>query len=441
MFLRKRDTNNKVICYKARLVAQGFSQRLGIDYEETYSPVMDGITFKFLISVAVGHKLFIRLLDVVTAYLYGNLDTDIYMKVPKGLLSKKQQCTLENKSVKLQRALYGLKQAGRMWYQRLSLFLINKGYHTCEQCPCIFIRKNTDGLAIIAVYVDDLNIIGTKEAIEKAALELKQEFEMKDLGQTTYCIGQQVEYVAGGVLVHQTSYTKKVLKRFKFDSAYPLSSPMVVRSLQLEKDPYRPKEENEEALGPNAPYLAAIGALMYLANNTRPDIAFAVNLLARYSSVPTERHWAGIKHIFRYLKGTEDYGLFYQDNSSGTITGYADAGYLSDPHKGRSQTGYVFMRQGAAISWKSTKQSLVATSSTYAEMIALYEASRECVWLRAIDKFILNASGLSSENSTPTIIYEDNAACIAQITAGYIKGKNTKYILSSFIYMSSLDPS
>lgn len=159
--------------------------------------------------------------------------------------------------------------------------------------------------------------------------------------------------------MHQSNYTRKVLERFNMKDAYPLKTPMVVRSLDVEKDPFRPKEEDEKLLEPEYPYLSVIGALMYLANGTRPDIAFAVNLLARFSSAPTKRHWNDIKHILRYLRGTEDLGLFFKKNGDMTIIGYADAGYLSDPHKAISQTGYVFLFGGTAISWKSTKQSIV----------------------------------------------------------------------------------
>ena len=129
----------------------------------------------------------------------------------------------------------------------------------------------------------------------------------------------------------------------------------------MTKDPFRPKEENEELLGPEVPYLSAIGALMYLANYTRPDIAFSVNLLVRYNSAPTKRHWNGIKHVLRYLRGTCDLGLFLEPQ----LFGYADAGYLSDPHKARSQTGYIFTYGNTAISWRSVKQTMVATSSNH----------------------------------------------------------------------------
>ncbi|XP_075515737.1 secreted RxLR effector protein 161-like [Primulina tabacum] len=156
---------------------------------------------------------------------------------------------------------------------------------------------------------------------------------------------------------------------------------MVVRSLDTNKDPFCPLEHGEKIIGPEVPYLSAIGALSYLANCTRPDIAFSVNLLARYSSSPTRRHW----------------------------NGYADAGYLSDPHKAKSQTGYVFTRGGTAISWKSTKQTLTATSSNHSEIIAMHEASREY-----------------------------NTACIAQLKGGNIKGDRTKHISPKFFYTHEL---
>ena len=270
VFVRKRNEQNKIVRYKARLVAQGFSQRPGIDYEETYSPVMDATTFRYLIYLAVSEGLDMRLMDVVTAYLYGSLDTNVYMKIPEGfklpeVMNSKPQSIY---SIKLQRSLYGLKQSGRMWYNRLSHYLLKEGYVNNSICPCVFIKKVATEFAIIAVYVDDLNLIGTPEELIKTVDYLKKEFEMKDLGKTKYCLGLQIEYCSNGVLIHQSTYTEKVLKRFYMDKSHPLSSPMVVRSLEVTKDLFRPKEENEELLGPKVPYLSAIGALMYLANYT-----------------------------------------------------------------------------------------------------------------------------------------------------------------------------
>jgi hypothetical protein len=235
---------------------------------------------------------------------------------------------------------------------------------------------------------------------------------MKDLGKTKFCLGLQIEHFQNGIFVHQSTYTEKVLKHFYMEKAHPLSTPMVVRSLDVKNDPFRPQEDDEEILGFEVPYLSAIGALMYLGNCTRPDIAFSVNLLARYSSAPTRRHWNGVKHVLRYLRGTTDMGLFYPRGSNLQLVGYAYAGFLSDPHKGRSQTGYLFTCGCTAISWRSVKQTLVATSSNHSEIIAIDEASRECIWLRSLIQHIREKCGLSTIKDSPTILYEDNAACI-----------------------------
>ena len=234
-------------------------------------------------------------------------------------------------SIKLRRSLYGLKQYDRMWYNRLSEYLIKDGYINNPICPFVFIKKSELGFAILAVYVDNINLFWTPEEL---ATYLKDEFEMKDLGNTKYYLGLQIEHKSNGILIHQSTYVEKVLKQFNIDKAHPLSSPMVVRSLDAKKYHFCPKEENEALLGPKVPYLSAIGVLLYLAQCTRPDIAFSVNLLARFSSTPTRRHWNDVKHILRYLRGTTYLGLFYSKES--TLKGYAYSRYLSNPHKARS---------------------------------------------------------------------------------------------------------
>jgi hypothetical protein len=168
------------------------------------------------------------------------------------------------------------------------------------------------------------------------------------------------------------------------DKAYLTKIPMINHTLERDKDPFRPHDGGEEILGPEYPYLSAIGALMYLANNTRPDIAFAVNLFARHSASPTKRHWTGIKNVLRNLHGTIDLGLFYERNQNPSLVGYTYIAYLSDPHNGRSQTRFVFLNGGTGTSWKSSKQTLVTTSTNHLEIIALFEASCECVWLQRV---------------------------------------------------------
>ena len=180
---------------------------------------------------------------------------------------------------------------------------------------------------------------------------------------------------------------------------------------------------------------------MYLANYTRLDIAFVVNLLVRYSSAPTQSHWNEIKNILCYLHGMTDLRLFYPNKSNPQLVGYADAGYLSNPHKGRSRTRYLFTYGNTTISWRSVKQTISASSLKHSEIIAIHEASYECVWLRSVIQHIRENCGLSSIKNSPTILYEDNTACITQIRGGYIKGDRTKHIALKFFYTHELQKS
>ncbi|KAL0534638.1 hypothetical protein IC582_028929 [Cucumis melo] len=219
------------------VVAQGFSQRPGIDYEETYSPMVDAITLRYLISLTVCENLDMYLMDVVTAYLYGSLENEICMKIPEGfkIPESYNSNSRELCSIKLQRSLYELKQLGQILYNRLSEYLLKEGYQNNPICPCVFIKKSQSGFAIIVVYVDDLIINGTPEELSKAIEYLKNEFEMKDLGKTKFCLGLQIEHLADGIFIHQSTYTEIFLKRFYMDKAHPLNILMVVRSLDVKK--------------------------------------------------------------------------------------------------------------------------------------------------------------------------------------------------------------
>ena len=176
-----------------------------------------------------------------------------------------------------------------MWYNCLSEYLTSQGYVNNELCSCVFIKKSHSRFAIVAVYIDNMNLIGIPTELEEIAAHLKSEFEMKDLGKTRYCLSLEIEHCSDEILVHQLNYTQNVLRRFNEDKAKPLSTPMVVRTLDAKLDLFHPKEDDEEILEPEVPYLSAIGALLYLTQCTRPDIFFAVNLLVRYSNAPTHR--------------------------------------------------------------------------------------------------------------------------------------------------------
>jgi hypothetical protein len=178
--------------------------------------------------MAANLNLKMQLMDVVTTYLYGSLDLEIHMRVPEGLKIPGPNQNRNMFSVLLQRSLYGLKQSKRIWFNRLSSFLLQRGYINNDDCPCVFIKKSSDGFCIISVYVDDLNIIGTTRDIEEAMAYLKMEIEMKDLVKTKFCLGLQLEHLLEGVFVHQSTYTKRVLEKFNMNEYHPLRTPMII---------------------------------------------------------------------------------------------------------------------------------------------------------------------------------------------------------------------
>jgi hypothetical protein len=233
-----------------------------------------------------------------------------------------------------------------MWYNRLKEFLLNKGYSNIDDCPCVFIRKSSIGFCIISVYIDDLNIINTKLNINEERGHLKMEFEMKDLDKTKFCLGLQLEQLPTGILIHQPAYVQKVLEKFNMDKVYPSKTHMVVRNLEKDTDPFRPRQEEEVVLSSEYPYLSAIGALMDLTNNIRSDIAFAVNLVVRYSAAPTMHYWNGVKDVLRYLQDTPDLGIFYPKNQDLSLVGYVDVGYLSDPTMVKLRQASCFYMKG-----------------------------------------------------------------------------------------------
>ena len=206
----------------------------------------------------------------------------------------------------------------------------------------------------------------------------------------------------------------------------------------MQNDPFHPCKKGEKLLDFEVPYLSAISALTYLAYCTCPNIVFYVNLLEKYSSTPTRKHLNDIKCVLRYLRGTTDMGLFYSNESKPKLLRYANASYLLDPHKAKSQTWYVFNYNKTVISWKSVKQTMVATSSNHSKILAIHETSRECIWLRSMIQHIRESCGLFSIKDNSTTLFEYNTTYIAKIKGSYIKGDRIKHISQKFFYIHEL---
>ncbi|KAG5674318.1 hypothetical protein PVAND_004295 [Polypedilum vanderplanki] len=372
VFKLKRESDGKVARYKARLVAKGFTQRYGIDYEETYSPVVRYTSVRLLMALAASKGLRIYQMDAVTAFLQGDIKEEIYMEYPEGFVNN------NGKVCKLNKAIYGLKQAGRQWNIKLDFTLKKIGLKNSKLDPCIYF----DGCLelIMAIYVDDLLIFyENEERLNELRSELKQNFKMKDIGIAKSCIGIRIHQSDDGIYLDQKVYIKEILKRFGMLDAKPVSNPCDT-SNRLQSKTLSDGVVEERII---VPYREAVGSLLFVAQATRPDIAFAVSNVSRFNNEYTNTHWKAVKRIFRYLNLTIDHSLFYRRNLN-YFEGFSDADHAGEIDMRKSISGYIFKFGGAAVSWCSSRQRIVALSSTEAEYIALAGAVQEAIWLRQL---------------------------------------------------------
>ncbi|HEY0433295.1 MAG TPA: reverse transcriptase domain-containing protein [Chitinophagaceae bacterium] len=404
----KHDTTGKIERYKARLVAKGYAQIQGIDYQETFAPVAKYNSIRTLIALAANQNLKIHQMDVKTAYLNGDIDETIIMTQPEGFAKGNKVC-------KLKKALYGLKQAGRAWYRTIDAFFKNIGLEKTNADNCVYRCINQGETLIVALYVDDLLIISdSMTSINKLKAELSNKFEMKDLGEVHSILGINVMREKGTITLDQSNYIENILRKFRMSDCKPVTTPMdpnvklTKTDAKNETDP-----KNEKPL--KKVYQQAVGSLMYAMLGTRPDIAFAVSAVSRYSANPSPTHWTAVKRIFRYLKGTINHKLEYRcdhRHRNQRLIGYSDADWARDTDDRKSTTGYAFFlgdNENAAITWNSRKQPTVALSTTEAEYMGLCQATKEAVWLK---NFVLELGYGGSSEMIP-IIYSDNQGCIA----------------------------
>lgn len=295
------------IKYKARLVARGFTQREGIDYNEIFSPVVRHTSIRVLLAIVAHQDLELEQLDVKTAFLHGELEEEIYMAQPEGFLVPEK----EDYACKLKKSLYGLKQSPRQWYKRFDSFMVELGYIRSPYDCCVYHNKFEDGSMIyLLLYVDDMLIASRNRAdIQKLKGLLSAEFEMKDLGAAQKILGMEIYRDRGQkkLFLSQKGYIHKVLSRFGMSTAKPLSTPSASQLFLT----LAPQSEAEKEYMAKVPYSSAVGSLMYAMVCTRPDLAHAVSVVSRFMANPGKDHWIAVKRIFRYLRGTSDVGLIY----------------------------------------------------------------------------------------------------------------------------------
>lgn len=393
VFRIKQNPDGSIEKYKARLVVKGFKQQKGIDYNQTFSPVARMATVRALISVAAKENLYLMQFDVSTAFLNGKLTEEIYMQQPDGFSDNTSNVC------RLKKSLYGLKQSPRCWNSCFAEILLQRGFEQNPADCCLYTKKIENKKILIALYVDD----GLVAATDK---ELANQF-LQELGETlkittkpaSFYLGIEIERKDGTILIHQRSYTEKVLKRFGMSECKPIGTP-------IEKADTKGEDNTVDKSSESAfPYREAVGSLAYLMVATRPDIAYAVGIVSRSLENPTKTDWLRVKRIMRYLKGTTTFGVTYgrtADNSR--IIAYSDADHGGCTMTGRSTTGIVCYYGGGPVSWQSQRQGSVSMSTTEAEIVAASDATRELVWLKRI------FSSLLDMEKSPLLFVDNEAA-------------------------------
>ncbi|KAK1678385.1 hypothetical protein QYE76_039233, partial [Lolium multiflorum] len=406
IFKRKTDADGNITVYKARLVAKGFRQIQGVDYDETFSPVAKLKSVRILLAIAAFFDYEIWQMDVKTAFLNGDIEEELYMVQPKGFVDPKNA----DKVCKLQRSIYGLKQASRSWNRRFDKVIKDFGFIQCHGEACIYKKVSGSSVAFLILYVDDILLIGNDiELLSSVKGYLNNSFSMKDLGEASYILGIKIYRDRSKRLIglSQSTYLDKILKKFRMDESKKGFLPMLPGKVLSKTQGPATAEERERMS--QIPYASAVGSIMYAMLCTRPDIAHAVSLTSRYQSDPGMEHWTAVKNILKYLKRTKDMFLCYGGDQELVVTSYTDASWNTDPDDSKSQSGYVFILNGAAVSWASSKQCTVAKSSTESEYIAASEASSEAVWMK---RFIVEL-GVVPSALDPFVIYCDNMGAIA----------------------------
>ncbi|KAI3655575.1 hypothetical protein MP638_007280, partial [Amoeboaphelidium occidentale] len=344
VFTIKENNDGTIERFKARLVARGFSQKFGIDYFETFSPVINKETFRFLITVACHYDYEIHTMDVSTAFLNGTLQETIFMDIPEGY------GTIMNttgKVLKLIKSLYGLKQAPLAWYNELEAFLVSVGFIKATGIdPCLFMLRDDQDVLFVLVYVDDLLLVSSSMKImDHFKSRLSSKFKVRDLGEVSSYLKLRIQRDRMNkiIMIDQEHYISSLLKKFDMYNCKDKNTPGLP-SIRLSKG----KEEMDSSI----PYRECVGALIHIMTNSRPDIAFSVHEVCRYFSCYTQEHWKAVKRIMRYLKTTKSYKLIIDGSHDLLLSGYSDSSFADDDASGRKSTnGIVFKLGNSTVSW------------------------------------------------------------------------------------------
>ncbi|GJX72328.1 putative ribonuclease H-like domain-containing protein [Tanacetum coccineum] len=370
VFRNKRDERSIVVKNKARLVAQGFRQEEGIDYDEVFAPVARIEAIRLFLAFASYMGFTVYQMDVKSAFLYGTIEEEVYVHQPPGFVDPAHP----NKVYKVIKALYGLHQAPRAWYETLSSFLMENGFRRGTIDKTLFIKKKKSDIMLVQVYVDDIIFGSTKKSMCTEFEEcMHKRFQMSSMGELTFFLGLQVKQQPDGIFISQDKYVADILKKFDFLSIRTATTPI---------ESNKPLVKDEDGVDVDVHvYRSMIGSLMYL-TASRPDIMFAVCACARFQVTPKASHLNAVKRIFRYLKHQPKLGLWYPRDSPFELEAFSDSDYGGASLDRKSTTGGCQFLGRRLISWQCKKQTIVANSTTEAEYVAAANCCGQVLWIQ-----------------------------------------------------------
>jgi hypothetical protein len=410
----KVDKLGVVTRYKARLVAQGFSQKKGIDFNETFAPTMHIKTARFLLSLAARENIEVRQYDISTAFLHASLSEEVFVKQPPGhVVSGKEDWVY-----KLNKAMYGLKNAPKAYSDHFMQVLKDLGFKQSACDDCLWMLKRGAYYVHYLFHVDDIICVSNSPGMRKTCFEaLEERFSggIKDEGPVSKFLGLIIERLKdGSYTLSQQHYIEKMAKQFNIDdNSRAVDTPGEYnRKLTLDMLPKSPEEKLAAA---KLPFQELVGCLIYI-TKTRPDVAYAISDVARFMSNWGVDHFKAALRILRYLYSTKEKTILLSSSKDHplSLSAYCDANYADDRDSGenfddkwKSQGGYLIYLGGSLISWRSRRHKSRCLSSMESEYMEASEASKEVKHFRTMMR------EFGYDCSHPSIIYEDNKACIA----------------------------
>lgn len=324
---------------------------------------------------------------------------------------------------KLHKALYGLKQAPRAWFSRIEAYIVKEGFVSSSSEQTLFIKQKGGKIIIVSIYVDDLLFTSNdEELLNEFKRSMKDEFDMTDLGKMRYFLGIEVIQKADGIFICQRKYAAELIERFGMQNYNFVCNP-IVPGQKVGRDEAGVKVDSTL-------YKQMVGSLMYL-TATRPDLMFVVSLISRFMANPTELHFGTAKRIMRYVKGTLEFGIWYQREGKSELLGYTDSDYAGDVDDSRSTSGYVFLMSGGAVAWSSRKQPIVTLSTTEAEYVAAATCACQAIWMKRILKEI------GHEQDEEMVLFCDNTSTI-KLSKNVVMHGKSKHIRVRYHFLREL---